>query len=436
MSEVFVKMASHLPSVKTFECEINSLSKHLRKLDYRLLVEDIGLKNNELKFEFKPKDNHVDKLLQDEEIQVTVTGTDKVELVSPELLGKTVTEIALILFKMSNEAIEQKMFYGRERITVSKVQDGRLILNLEKMKEKKTNGQAKQDNLLLIDGANLLSRGYFATSFRGKLMQNQEGLYTNGVYVFIKKLLKLIQTFKTSYVVVCWDVSRSETFRRQIYPMYKGLREETEPELKQQFETTEEALRMMNIPQLKVHPFEADDLIGGLSKRWLQAKDKGHCYIYSSDKDLFQLLDQEERIIQVISKNKEDTRFTWSSFENEYGIKPTQWTDVKAILGETGKSSDNIPGCKGVGEKAALPLIQQYETLDGIYENLENLDQKFQRYRNKLEQGKEEVELSKKLVTIVRDMPEIPDSFEMFKLKVNRSGIAETFNWLNINIKI
>ncbi|WP_244895460.1 5'-3' exonuclease [Evansella clarkii] len=420
----FVQMASHKASPKTFEAEINSLSRVLSRQDKNYSVANVEIKNHRLIVTLSTD------IARNSDTHITSTSQgDIVQLKSSKLIGLDVNSLIELLNSMKVKAYKQQ----RKSLLSANVIDGSLILSLKKVMEAEKKTTTTNDNLLLIDGANLLSRGYFATSFRGKLLQNQEGLYTNGVYVFIKKLLRLIKQFNTNHVVVCWDVGRSETFRRKIYPEYKGLRGETEPELKQQFETTEEALKMMNIPQLKMLPYEADDLIGALSKKWTNITDKGSCYIYSSDKDLFQLLDENKRIIQVLSKNKEDIRFSADSFETEYGIKPSQWIDVKALLGETGKSSDNIPGCKGVGEKAALPLVQQYKGLDGIYENLENFDKKFKRYSKKLEDGRSDVELSKKLVTIVRDIPELPNDFSSFILNINRQGTDRAFKWLNFN---
>lgn len=265
-----------------------------------------------------------------------------------------------------------------------------------------------QDNrtLLLIDGFNLLSRGYFATAYgktEDQLYKSSKGIYTNALRVFFQKMFSLVRTNGVTHLAVAWDVKREESSRRQKYDFYKATRGELPAPLISQYEVLREVLDKAGVKQLSVPSYEADDVIGTISTLW-NMNDFGHCYIYSNDRDLFQLLN--ERTTQIIAGRAGETHYTIDQFRLDYGIDSTQWVDVKALLGD---SSDNIPGCPGIGEKTALPLIQSYETLEGIYEQLEELDSKFNRCRKKLHAGRESAFISKELAQIICDIEEFSD---------------------------
>jgi 5'-3' exonuclease len=418
-----VKMASHLPTAKTLCCELQTIINRIEK-------SGKSLDSVEYKPRYKELVIHLtEETFEDKDVKVE-SIKDKVECFG---LVRLNSSDAIHAFKLIHEKVGQVLCSRKDSNAVKSIDlsAGNITFTFgknETFKPKEQSGQ--EERLLLIDGSNLLSRGFFATSFKGDLLQNNEGLYTNGVHVFVKKLKQLIRKCNATHVLVAWDVSRDSTFRRNLYSEYKGLRDETRFELKQQYETTEEMLRLMNISQLKVTGYEADDIIGTIAEKW-KNENKGKVFIYSNDRDLHQLLDNENQIAQIIYENKQYTMFNATSFKAVYGIESSQWTDIKAILGETGKSSDNIPGIKGVGEKAAFPLIQQFKTLDGIYENLENFEKPFQRYVTKFESGKEMAELSKKLVTIACDIPTLENqNLDEFKLNVNPAGQQKAFEWL------
>ncbi|WP_017727621.1 5'-3' exonuclease [Halalkalibacterium ligniniphilum] len=262
----------------------------------------------------------------------------------------------------------------------------------------------KQPTLLLIDGFNLLSRGYFATAYgkdESQLSRNEDGLYTNALRVFFQKLFQLLPAYDVTHAAIAWDVKREDTIRRQEFEFYKATRGDLPEALIQQYETSTVILDKLGIHQLIVPPYEADDAIGALSRKW-GASTGRPCFIYSNDRDLLQLLDKQTT--QIIAGKKGDHVYDLVQFQEEYGITPSQWVDVKALLGD---KSDNIPGCPGVGEKSALPLIQQYGTVEALYEEFETLDAKFNRYRKKLLEGKETTFISKKLAQIIFDIPEI-----------------------------
>ena len=295
--------------------------------------------------------------------------------------------------------------------------------------EKQANVQAaappvKPEKLLLIDGSNLLHIGYFAT--KANALRNSEGIYTNGVFLFTRTLLNLIKQLQPTHLAVCWDKEGSNTFRKALYPSYKAHRNKKDEELVQQLSTTKSMLAKMNVTQFESEMYEADDLIGTLSQRWSNEKKKP-CYIVSNDQDLYQLLDSN--ISQVTQKKGQTLIISQKQFENEFGIPPENWIDIKGLLGD---KSDNIPGVKGVGEKACFPLIRLYGAIEMLYRKLDELQEgDFKRYYLPLLNGKEEAFLSKTLATIVTNVPEVVNvNLESLKLSINKKAMLEEFQRL------
>lgn len=260
--------------------------------------------------------------------------------------------------------------------------------------------------LLLIDGFNLLSRGYFATSYNKEpeeLPINGEGRFTNAVNIFMTKLFQLIREQNLDSVHVSWDGKRNEGLRNQEYDFYKAQRTDLPEPLIDQYHFLTEILSDLQVPQSSAPGYEADDIMGTLAKRWGNERN-GDVILYSNDRDLFQLID--ERISQRVAKKKQEVVYDLNLFREEFDLLPSQWVDVKALLGD---SSDNIPGCPGVGEKSAYPLIRHYQSLAGVYKALEadELDPAFKRYRKKLIEGEELARISYKLATIETQVPDI-----------------------------
>ncbi|WP_026689638.1 5'-3' exonuclease [Alteribacter aurantiacus] len=287
--------------------------------------------------------------------------------------------------------------------------------------------------LLLIDGFNLLSRGYFATSYgrTEEQLKNSQGVYTNALRVFFQKLFNLIDEHGITHAAVAWDVKRDETTRSQTHQFYKSQRTDLPEPLIEQYETLTHMLEEMGISQLTVPSYEADDVIGTLATKWANESD-GHCYIYSNDKDLFQLLGPN--VSQIINRKKEEIVYTNNLFEEEFGIKSAQWVDVKALLGDR---SDNIPGCPGIGEKSALPLIQEYGSIDKVYEKIEELDKKYNRYKKKLVEGKDTTYVSKELSQIICNI-ELLESFlfDELKLDLTKETILSELNQKEVRIRL
>jgi 5'-3' exonuclease len=291
-----------------------------------------------------------------------------------------------------------------------------------------------KEKLLLIDGFNLLSRCYFATAY-GKEMhdlpRNSNGLFTNAIRVTIQKVLMLFRDHEPTHIAFAWDVKREETLRREKFADYKGTRNELPEPLIQQYETLIQLLDRIGITQLTIPRYEADDIIGTMVERWRNERE-GECIIYSNDRDLLQLLC--EKTSQLIAIKRDELKYTLAHFRNEYGITPKQWIDVKALLGD---KSDNIPGVAGVGDKAALPLIQEYGAVEQIYENFNQLDPKFKRYFKKLDAGKQMAVLSKDLCTIFTDVPGIVEKdLEECRYSLDKLAIKNALEELEIRIRV
>ena len=268
--------------------------------------------------------------------------------------------------------------------------------------------------LLLIDGNSVLFRAFFATSFTN-MMQTSFGAYTNAVYAFANMLNKALKLIEPDYCVVAFDKGK-QTFRHELAPDYKGGRKETPPELIEQFKTAREMLDAYNIPYLEYDHIEADDIIGTLAKKY----DIDTC-ILSSDHDLFQLIDDTTSIYCMKKGMSDIVKLDEKALMEEYGLKPYQIKDYKGLAGD---KSDNIKGVEGVGDKTAVKLLQDYDTVEGVYEHIDEIKCKL---RERLINDKDSAFLSKLLATIKTDV-EIPLSLEDFKLDINNETKNEFFN--------
>ncbi|WP_182101653.1 5'-3' exonuclease [Niallia taxi] len=290
--------------------------------------------------------------------------------------------------------------------------------------------------LVAVDGSNMLSRAFYATAFAGveHLKRNSAGQYTNAVELMTKMLFNLLKIHRPTNLIIAWDSKSDNYLRKTFFPEYKGLRDETIPALKEQFPIAKILYSLMGFDTQELDTYEADDLIGTLSRRFIETHPNGQVIMVSNDKDLHQLLD--DRTSQWMKKHKEDVLYTAELFKENFGVEPHQYKYIKAILGESGKSSDNIPGVPGVGEKAAGPLVAKYSTLDNLYKSIEadELDPAFKRYKKKLIEGKESGYLSLKLSTILTDIPELQDyDFERSRIKLNKPVMLQKFKELELN---
>ena len=248
--------------------------------------------------------------------------------------------------------------------------------------------------IILVDGNNLLFRSYFATAYQGVIMKNSKGFPTNALYGFINMMNKIIKDENPSYIMVAFD--KGKTFRHDKYDDYKAGRAAMPDELKLQFPKAKEVLQAMGIKYFEIDNYEADDIIGTLAKR-VDEEDQFVATIVSSDKDLLQLISDE--VVVKLLKSSDHIMMTKDEFKNTYGLDPIKMIDLKALMGD---SSDNIPGVKGIGEKTAIKLLTEYESLDGIYQHLSDIKGKV---KEKLESDKDNAYMSYDLATIYRDVP-------------------------------
>lgn len=271
--------------------------------------------------------------------------------------------------------------------------------------------------VILVDGNNLLFRSYFATAYTGNTMRNSKGFPTNGLYGLVNMLNKIIREEKPEYMLVAFD--KGKTFRHEKYLDYKGGRNETPDDLKRQFSVAKKLVPLMGIKCFEIDNYEADDIIGTYSKMAL-IDPEFETTIVSSDKDLLQLINEETEV--KLLKQKDYIRMNEETFMDTYGIKPIRMIDLKGLMGD---ASDNIPGVKGIGEKTALKLLQEYDSLENVYDNIDNIKGAT---KQKLIDGKESAFMSKDIATIYN---EVPVTYSLEELKYDGpdvNGLREMYS--------
>ena len=255
-----------------------------------------------------------------------------------------------------------------------------------------------QETILLLDGNALLHRAWHAIP----PLTTKDGLVVNAAYGFAMIVEKMIETQKPDYMAVAWDVEGG-TFRDQLFEAYKAQREKKEQELYDQIPIIQNILRAFGIPSIEAPGYEADDIIGTLSKR---AVDQGlRALIVTGDLDSLQLVDENVNVLFFQKGISETKLYDALAVKERYGLTPDQLIDYKALRGDP---SDNIPGVAGIGEKTSTMLLQKYHSIDGVYRHLDEVEEK---YAKKLRGQEKTVETALKLVTIVRDM-KFPFRFE------------------------
>ncbi len=242
------------------------------------------------------------------------------------------------------------------------------------------------EKFLLIDGNNLLFRSFYALP----QLANFQGEISNAVFGFTNTLVKMIKTHQPKYIAVAFDKGK-QTFRHKQYTEYKAQRNPTPKELLDQIPMVKDLLTKMNIKVIALDELEADDILGCLSRSY-----KTDNYLLSADKDLLQLINNNTRVL-VPQKGGDPELLDEDALYAKYQLRPSQIVDLKALMGD---ASDNIPGVRKVGEKTALSLLAQYETLDGVYEHIEELKGKL---KENLIEDKDVAYLSHHLATIVTD---------------------------------
>ena len=273
------------------------------------------------------------------------------------------------------------------------------------------------DKIILLDGNSLSYRAYYAMP----ALKNKKGLYTNSVYGFTLMLEKILEDTKPKYALVAFDKGK-ETFRHKSYEAYKGTRDKTPNELVEQFGYVRELLDSYGIKYEEHLDYEADDIIGSYAK--IAEKAGLEVIIVSGDKDLTQLASDNITVYYTKRGVTEIDYYTPEFINEKYGLTPQQIVDMKGLMGD---KSDNIPGIPGVGEKTAIKLLTEYETVENVLENIDNISGK--KLKERLTEGKEDAILSKKLATIFTDVP-VDNKIEDLTFKEDREKKKELFEKL------
>ncbi|GLX67118.1 5'-3' exonuclease [Paenibacillus glycanilyticus] len=250
-----------------------------------------------------------------------------------------------------------------------------------------------ENKILIVDGMALLFRAFFAQQYSVRRMA--DGTPTNAIYGFMQYLFDAVEQFQPTHVACCWDMG-SKTFRTEMYSNYKANRPEAPEDLIPQFSLVKDIVAALGIPNIGIEGYEADDCIGTVSK---QLSEMAHVYILTGDQDMLQLVD--ERIHVVIMKKGRGNYAVYDLgfLKEDKGIHPFQVVEMKGLTGDT---SDNYPGVKGIGEKTALKLLQEFESIDGILGNLDSLSKSV---KAKIEADLDMLHLSRTLARINIEVP-------------------------------
>ena len=254
----------------------------------------------------------------------------------------------------------------------------------------------KRMKIMVIDGNSILNRAYFGI----RNLSNHEGTPTNAVYGFLSTLFKQEDEEKPDRIVVCFDV-KEKTFRHKKFDFYKATRKPMEENLAVQLPIIKEVLDALGIVRCEMAGYEADDLLGTISRRANEHGDE--CVVLTGDRDSLQLAGGGTvvRLVKSSQGKTTYTSYTTEKFREEYGFDPIRLIDLKSLMGD---SSDNIPGVKGVGEKKAMQLLHDFGSLDGIYEHID--DERIKKdVRTKLLADEQSARDSYWLATIDRSVP-------------------------------
>ena len=283
--------------------------------------------------------------------------------------------------------------------------------------------------LMVIDGNSILNRAYYGI----RPLTTRDGLYTHAIFGFLTTLLRLEWEEAPDALCVTFDV-HAPTFRHQASEAYKATRKPMPEELRMQVPVLKEVLDALRIPRYELEGWEADDLIGTISRRC--EADGWDCVVVTGDKDSLQLITDRTMVKLVSTRMGQTTTkdMTETAFREQYGFAPIHMIDLKALMGD---SSDNIPGVPGIGEKTAMDLIQKYESIDNLYARMPDIDAKPAAIK-KLAEGEESARESYWLATIVTDAPldfrpgdnlmqkPGPDAYPLF-LKLEFTKLIEKF---------
>ncbi len=289
--------------------------------------------------------------------------------------------------------------------------------------------------LLILDGNALIHRAYH--SVPKNLTHN--GIAVNAVYGFYSILLNALDILKPEYLAVCLDPP-GPVFRNQEYLAYRTQRKAADPDLKKQFPLVKQSLQDANLPIFSVGGYEADDAIATLARRSLARHHKhkkkaiiDQIFIMTGDRDLMQLVNSKTSLLMPGRALSDMTPTNFSEVKARLGVRPEQVVDYKALVGD---SSDNYPGVPGIGPVAAIALLEEFSTLDNIYNQLHKIKPSL---KEKLELNKENAYLSKKLAQLVYD---VPLQFQLRKLKLTTKTyqdlikVFETYSFKSLSTRL
>ena len=253
--------------------------------------------------------------------------------------------------------------------------------------------------IILVDGHSIAFRAFYALP---DTLVTKDGFPTNVIHGFLMMISKLVKDYDSEQIIITWDISK-KTFRTELYSEYKGNRSSAPDEFKLQVKTLQELLDKFNIPQVSKEGFEADDVLGTLSKK-LNDKDK-EVMIVTGDRDSFQLITDKTKILYTKRGISDTQIFNEKQFTDKYSIRTNQYIEYLALKGDP---SDNIPGLPGVGEKTAINLLLKYENIRNIYKNLDDLTPKL---KETFLVNRDLLDISKTLATIKKDLEiDIPNT--------------------------
>ena len=277
--------------------------------------------------------------------------------------------------------------------------------------------------LIIIDGNSIINRAFYALPD----MTNSEGLHTNAVYGFTRMLFKIIDDYKPTHISVAFDM-KAPTFRHKEFSEYKAGRKKMPNELGQQLQPLKELLDTINIHRMEMAGFEADDLIGTVAKK--AENDDFKVYIVTGDKDAIQLASNKTTTLITKKGVGEVEEYNYDSVVERYEMTPTQFIDLKGLMGD---KSDNIPGVPGIGEKTGIKLIKEFSSIENLIENTNQLKGSV---KKKIEENKDQAVFSKKLATIITDVPIEISLDELSYGDYDKNAVIEEFKKFGFNTLI
>ena len=284
--------------------------------------------------------------------------------------------------------------------------------------------------LLLIDGNSIMNRAFYGLLNAG-LLKAKDGTYTNAIYGFLNIFFKAVEDYEPEYIAVAFDKGK-KTLRHKEYKEYKAGRHEMPEELRMQMPIIKEIINAMNIPYYEMDDYEADDILGTIAKN-LSEKEEVFVYILTGDRDYFQLIDEKINIIYPKTEKGGSKQELWNIEKiKEYydGLEPKDLIEIKALMGD---KSDNIPGIRGIGEKTAIKLLKEYNSLENLYLKIENNEDNLtKKQKEKIIEDKGNAFLSRKLGKIITN---INFNYDLEKLKKEKWKDELTEIFIRLNLK-